>query len=257
MRWPLITAHSGCMNTPENSIQSVLEGLRAGADVIEVDVRATKDRIVVLRHDEYVPTPFGSVLVQDLTFEELKNHVKKDVIIQLEDVLPLIQEHHRMINLDVKEDSAIHPMIQAIEKYKMRDYAIVSGCEKERAAYLKNHFRPYQVLLNANTSAGLQSMEKNYESFIRETCQDAISASCCGININYHLCSEELLDIARLRCLPVLVWTIDDLHEMGKFMDMGVHSITTHEVKKIDGTKRSATIRESLGGNGFDRYVFV
>jgi glycerophosphoryl diester phosphodiesterase len=233
MRPPLITAHSGCMNTPENSIQSVLEGLRAGADVIEVDIRATKDRVVVLRHDEYVSTPFGSSAIQDLTFQELKHFVKNEEIIQLEEILPLILENHRMINLDIKEDGAIHPMIQVVEKYKMRDACLISGCEKERAAYLKNYYRPYQVLLNANTNAGIQSMEKNYESFIRETCRDAIAASCCGININYHICREELLDVAGKRCLPVLVWTIDEPQAMDKFLNMGVQSITTHEVKTI------------------------
>jgi glycerophosphoryl diester phosphodiesterase len=221
------------MNTPENSIQSVLEGLKAGAEIIEVDVRATKDQVVVLRHDEYVSTPFGNYCVQDLTYEELKKYVKNEEIIRLEDILPYIQENDRMINLDIKEDSAIHPMIQEIENYKMRDACLISGCEKERATYLKNQYRPYQVLLNANTTAGLKSMDKNYESFIRETCRDAISASCCGININYSLCREELLDVARLRCLPVLVWTIDEPHAMEKFLNMGVHSITTHEVKTL------------------------
>jgi glycerophosphoryl diester phosphodiesterase len=221
------------MNTPENSIQSVLEGLKAGAEIIEVDVRATKDQVVVLQHDEYVSTPFGNYCVQDLTYEELKRYVKNEEIIRLEDILPYIQENDRMINLDIKEDSAIHPMIQEIENYKMRDACLISGCEKERATYLKNQYRPYQVLLNANTTAGLKSMDKNYESFIRETCRDAISASCCGININYSLCREELLDVARLRCLPVLVWTIDEPDAMEKFLNMGVHSITTHEVKTL------------------------
>lgn len=233
MRRSLITAHSGCMNTPENSIQSVLEGLKAGAEIIEVDVRATKDQVVVLRHDEYISTPFGSRAIQELTFKELKKFAQNEEMIQLEDILPLILENHRMINLDIKEDSAIHPMIQVIENYKMRDACLISGCEKERAAYLKNRYRPYQVLLNANTNAGIQSLEMNYESFIRETCQDAISASCCGININYHICREELLEVARKRCLPVLVWTIDEPDAMEKFLNMGVHSITTHEVKTL------------------------
>ncbi|WP_416825312.1 glycerophosphodiester phosphodiesterase [Ectobacillus polymachus] len=234
MRLPLITAHSGCMNTPENSIPSVLEGVKAGAEIIEVDVMATKDQVVVLRHDDYVPTPFGNTLVQDLTFEELKNHMKKEEIIKLEDVLPLIKESNRMINLDVKEDSAIHPMIQVIEQYKMRDSVIISGCGKERATYLKNNYRSYQVLLNTNQSIGM-----DYEAFIKETCQDAISASCCGINIDRNLCREELLDFARLRCLPVLVWTVDDVNDMRKFIDMGVHSITTHEVKKLKELRES------------------
>jgi glycerophosphoryl diester phosphodiesterase len=225
MKWPLVTAHSGCMNTPPNSISSVLEGLRAGADIIEVDVRATNDGVVVLRHDEEVMTPIGIRRIQDLDFEELKDLAKSEDITRLEEILPLILENNRMINLDVKEDSAIGPMIRTVEKYNMRDYVIISGCGKERAAYLKENYRPYQVLLNASISGG------DYDSFIKETCQDAISASCCGINIHYHFCREELLDYAGLRCLPVFVWTVDDPLTMETFLDMGVHSITTNEVR--------------------------
>lgn len=232
MGWPLITAHSGCMNTPPNSISSVLEGLRAGADIIEVDIRATKDGVVVLRHDEEVYTPNGIRRIQDLDYEELKVLGKSEVITRLEEILPLILENRRMINLDVKEDSAIGPMIRTVEKYNMRDYVIISGCEKQRAAYLKENYRPYQVLLNASISMFTAS-EGDYDSFIKKTCQDAISASCCGININYHFCREELLDHAVLRCLPVFVWTVDDPLTMETFLDMGVHSITSNEVRTL------------------------
>jgi glycerophosphoryl diester phosphodiesterase len=232
LKKPLITAHTGCMNTPPNSIHSVLEGLKAGADIIEVDVRATKDGVAVLLHDEEVMTPGGIRRVQDLLFEELNHLAKCDEIIRLEEVLPIVKEYHRVINLDVKEDRAIDPMIEMVEKHNMRDYTIITGCEKERAFHLKKHYRPYQVLLNASVSL-YETYNGDYESFIKETCQDAIAASCCGININYHLCREELIDYAMFRCLPVLVWTIDDSHAMEKFLGMGVHSITSNEVRTL------------------------
>lgn len=66
----LITAHTGCMNTPPDSIQSVLERINTGAEIIEVDVNVTKDGIAVLVHDDPVSTPFGNKRVRDLTFEE-------------------------------------------------------------------------------------------------------------------------------------------------------------------------------------------
>jgi glycerophosphoryl diester phosphodiesterase len=165
-----------------------------------------------------------------LDFEELKDLAKSEEITRLEEILPLILENNRMINLDVKEDSVIEPMIRTIEKYNMRDYVIISGCEKKRATYLKENYRPYQVLLNASISLFIAS-GGDYGSFIKETCQDAISASCCGINIYYHFCREELLDYAGLRCLPVFIWTVDDPLTMETFLDMGVHSITTNEVR--------------------------
>ncbi|WP_445492508.1 glycerophosphodiester phosphodiesterase [Niallia sp. 03133] len=232
MRKPLITAHTGCMKTPPNSIQSVIEGIKSGADVIEVDVRSTKDGSVVLLHDEHFHTQHGMIRVQDVTFQELNDLTQSDKVVRLEEVLPLIKESNRVINLDVKEDHAIDPMIKTVEKFKMRESSIISGCEKDRAAFLKGNYRPYQVLLNASKSL-FEANKEDYESFIKETFQDAIAASCCGINIDYRICREELIAASALRCLPVLVWTINETHEMEKYVKLGVHSITSHEVETL------------------------
>jgi glycerophosphoryl diester phosphodiesterase len=241
LRSPLITAHTGCMNTRPNSIQSVLEGIRAGAEIIEVDVRSTIDGVAVLFHDENVDTAKGKKKIQDLTFDELQRVITGEVLIRLEEVLPLIRENNRMINLDLKEDSAIDPMIRTVEKFHMRDQSIISGCEKDRAAYLKQRYRPYQVLLNASVSLYKEN-EGYVEKFIKQTCDDAITASCCGININYILCSKELLEYATLRCLPVLVWTVDEPDQMKKFLDWDVQSITTHQVQTLVDLRESLTV---------------
>jgi glycerophosphoryl diester phosphodiesterase len=229
---PLVTAHTGCLRTPPNSILSVIEGLNAGVDIIEVDIQSTSDGVVVLLHDEEVITSKGIRRVQDLSYEELIYFTGLDKVTLLEDVLPLIKENNRIINLDVKSDHAIDPMIRAVEKHNMRDYAIISGCEKERATHLKTRYRSYQVLLNASLRL-FEASNGNYDVFIRETIQDAIAASSCGININYQLCSEELIQLAKLRCLPILVWTVDESEQMEKFLDLGVHSITSNEVKTL------------------------
>jgi glycerophosphoryl diester phosphodiesterase len=229
------------MNTRPNSIQSVLEGIKAGAEIIEVDVRSTIDGVAVLFHDENVETAFGKKKIRDLTYEELTRVISGEEMIRLEEILPLIRENNRMINLDLKEDNAMDPMIRTVEQFHMRDQSIISGCEKDRAKYLKQRYRPYQVLLNA--SAGLyKESTGNVEQFIKQTCDDAITASCCGINMNYSLCSEELLEYAILRCLPVLVWTVDDQAQMKKFLNWNVQSITTHEVKTLLDLRKSVTV---------------
>ena len=71
-----------------------------------------------------------------------------------------------------------------------------------------------------------------------QTCHTAIAASCCGINMDYKDCREAFLAYARLRCLPVLVYTIDDPAEMERFIRSGVHSITTNDVQALRSLKR-------------------
>lgn len=47
-----IAAHrGGHLNVPENSLGAIDEAIRAGADIVELDVRETRDGVMVLMHD--------------------------------------------------------------------------------------------------------------------------------------------------------------------------------------------------------------
>ncbi|MCP8971026.1 glycerophosphodiester phosphodiesterase [Ectobacillus ponti] len=232
MRRPLITAHTGCMQTPLNSVASVMAGLEAGADMIEVDVRSTKDGAVVLLHDEAVLTAHGAVRAQDVTLGELQALGPKEQITLLQDVLPFVREANRVMNLDVKEDAAIAPMLRIVEEFGMREQVLLTGCEEQRVACVTAHYRPYQVLLNASIPLALQH-QAEYARFIQETCRQAAELSCCGINIHYKCCTEELLHAAALRSLPVFVWTVDKAEDMETYLHMGVHSITSNQVATL------------------------
>ena len=72
--WPAIVAHRGASSShPENTLQSYEAALDAGADVIECDVRVSRDGIAVIMHDEDVGrTTDGEGFVNELTLAELK-----------------------------------------------------------------------------------------------------------------------------------------------------------------------------------------
>ena len=234
--FPLITAHAGCMNTSMNSIESVLEGVKAGADIVELDVNVTKDGIAVLFHNEQIETfAHQTVKISDLTFEELQNS-RRNKIIRLEEALDVVQQHHMSINLDLKSLACLKPMAAAVKFRNMVDDVIISGCSKEHASYVKKSCPEFQLLLNADGNASTLA-PSTYEDYIKATCRDAIAASCCGININYKDCREELLYYARLRCLPILIYTVDSVPEMEKFITLGVHSITTNAVNTLVALK--------------------
>lgn len=233
---PFVTAHSGCMNTQANSIEHIFEAMNAGADIIEVDVRSTKDDIVVLSHDDFIDVPgYGFQRIMDIDYDELK--ITKPGIIRLEDALRIIREHNRIINLDVKDDAVVKPMVKTVKTTGMSDYVILSGCEKKRALYITENHMGLQVLLNSDEKMLHVGGNSDYSYFVKKTCEDAIAASCCGINIFYKDCMEELVSYASVRCLPVCVYTIDDISGMKKYMDMGVYSITTNLVKALVNLK--------------------
>ena len=70
----MIVAHRGdWRNAPENSLQAYQNCIDAGIDGIEVDVRLTKDSVLVMMHDATLDrTTTGKGKVSDYTLAELK-----------------------------------------------------------------------------------------------------------------------------------------------------------------------------------------
>jgi glycerophosphoryl diester phosphodiesterase len=76
--WPVkkpvnIAHRGGKYIAPENTLVGFREGLRAGADVLELDVHLTADEHLVVIHDDIVDrTTNGTGLVREMTLQELK-----------------------------------------------------------------------------------------------------------------------------------------------------------------------------------------
>ncbi|GMQ58529.1 glycerophosphodiester phosphodiesterase [Vallitalea sediminicola] len=236
-RLPLITAHAGCMNTVPNTIESIMKGIEEGADIIEVDVRATQDGIPVLIHDSSVNTISGKVMqIGEVTFKELKEHTGNKLI-TLTEALDIAHQNNTVLNLDIKSLDAIDSIAALVTYKKMNDYIILSGCKKEKAMYLYKNYPQFQYLLNVDTNL-LDRKDIDSQSIIKEICHEANTISCCGINIDYKYCNKELVEYAHSRFLPVAVWTIDDECDMEKYIELGVYSITTNNVNALKTIKR-------------------
>ena len=84
-----VTAHTGAMNTPENSLLSIQTGL-ANADIVEFDVRFTADGVPVLSHNW--PLPKDAVPLEE-AFRLLAQHPDKQANVDLKstDNLPAVQ----------------------------------------------------------------------------------------------------------------------------------------------------------------------
>ena len=79
------SAHRGdVVNYPENSLEAILSAIMLGADAVEIDIRLTKDNVMVLMHDETLArtTDWGkkfgrnglprSPKIEDWTYEQLR-----------------------------------------------------------------------------------------------------------------------------------------------------------------------------------------
>tara|TARA_R110002050_G_scaffold4573_3_gene22164 strand:+ start:8732 stop:9634 length:903 start_codon:yes stop_codon:yes gene_type:complete len=105
----MVVSHRGdWRNAPENSIEAIQNCIKMGVDVVEIDVRKTKDKKLVIIHDARLDrTTTGKGLVSDWTLDSLQTiylkngvgHKSKHKIPTLKEAL-LTAKGHILINLD-------------------------------------------------------------------------------------------------------------------------------------------------------------
>lgn len=85
----LVIGHRGAAGLAhENTLEALRAGLEAGADMLECDIRLTKDGIPVLGHDFHnLRTHHNFSITSQLTLKELRQRLSTFPIVTLEEVL--------------------------------------------------------------------------------------------------------------------------------------------------------------------------
>jgi glycerophosphoryl diester phosphodiesterase len=108
---PLIAAHRGStIHAPENTLAAIRWAAGAGADLVETDLRITRDGALVLLHDERVNrTTTGHGSVHDLTLSEVRSFDAGagQKVPTLDEALTLMADRPQRLLLDVKDGDRI------------------------------------------------------------------------------------------------------------------------------------------------------
>jgi len=161
----IVVAHRGdWRNAPENSLQAIQNCIDMGVDMVEIDIRETKDGHLVLMHDTTIDrTTNGSGLLNQWTLDSLKTLSLKDKsgvvtahkIPTLEEVL-LLSKDKILVNLD-KSYSIFDKCYKIAESTGTINHVIVKGSKSlsqvrnEFGKYLdKIHFMPVISLPQSN-----------------------------------------------------------------------------------------------------------
>ena len=126
--WPqwsvAFIAHRGGIvpGYPENTLTAFRQAMAYGAEVIEIDLRGTRDGEIVIVHDETLDrTTNGHGAVTDRTLAELKtlDAGGGERIPTYEEVLQLVSGTGVKLLLDIKQSSALdkHRVVRLTEKY--------------------------------------------------------------------------------------------------------------------------------------------
>lgn len=225
---PLVTAHSGCLGSAPNGRRHLELALEARADVIELDLRLSADREIVLVHDDAIAGPGGvSLPISTTGHGELLEAARAagGELLTLGEALDFLAGREAMLNLDAKEGEAALAAAPILRRRGILDRVLFSGLEEAEARELRAGQPDVRCLLNADA---LLPASGYGEEEVRRACAVLTESGCCGLNLDWRAARPGLMAYARLRCIPILLWTIDTEAELRLALELGPWSITTH-----------------------------
>ena len=124
----LVAAHRAVHHElPENSLPAVREAIRLGVDIVEIDIKVSKDGIPFLMHDGKVDrTTTGKGDPEEMTFGQLqelrlvaKGKTTDEKIPSLEEVL-ILAKGNILVDLDLKTDR-LQAIFEVVRKTGTQD----------------------------------------------------------------------------------------------------------------------------------------
>ena len=202
-----ITAHTGCMKTEENSLESIKAGVENGAKIVEFDLYFNDKGEPVLAHDE----PVGG----EVTLNEAFAYIS-----EFEGV---------KVNVDIKTVDALEKVYPSAKANNMEDRIFYTGVKDEFVDAVKKDSPQVKYYLNVDVDKS-KNTDKEYLLSLVEKVKNA---GAIGINFNYKSASKELVEVFHENGLLVSIWTVNNEYNMYKILSFGPDNITTRNPDKL------------------------
>ncbi len=216
-----IVAHRGFSGIyPENTMLSFKKAVEYGVDIVELDVRLTKDGTPIVFHDKSLKRLVGKPgLISDYVFKELSSFkIDGEKILSLSEALEYLVDHVGVF-IEVKEDEAIKPIMDLIREHSIADKVAIISFSKYPLEYARR--------INPDIVTGLIYMKPDGGIVLAKE----IGAK---IVLPFHrLASSKSIAFAHRLGLKVVVWVINDADNAVKYIKRGVDGIATDYPDRI------------------------
>lgn len=135
---PLVGAHRGLgSGHPENTLSAFQASLDAGVDIVELDLRTTRDGVIVVMHDPSVDrTTDGTGRVASLSYAEVsrlrvdgeaREGSAREHVPRLDEVLRLVRGREVRLLLDVKDGARVNlaEVIRQAQEHEVLDRIVL------------------------------------------------------------------------------------------------------------------------------------
>lgn len=237
----LVIAHRGnSMHAPEDTMESLRQGMALGADGLEFDVRLSADGVPVLMHDPMLDrTTDGTGPVAARTAAELRTldagyrftrdgghtHPYRGRGIQV----PTLDEALETFPgvpciIEIKAPEATEPFIRVVERHGAKDRLLIGSFSSEAHARLEG--RGFHI------TASKPAITWLFLRALTPLGPGAVTYQACSVPTIWKRLPIPVLRIARLlrkRGIPTHCWTINDPRVARRLWDGGVNAILSDD----------------------------
>jgi len=222
----IITAHRGASgHAPENTMSSLKKAIEMGAEFCEIDVQETSDGVIILVHDKnYKRTCGVDKNVWETTYNETReldcgrwfgDTFIDEPVPRLDEIIDAARGRIKL-NIELKTNG--HEKLLA---------------EKVVELLLQKNFLTEVIITSFDFTLidkvkSLNPYIKSGYIFSKVGERDVFAADIDLLSVNKSLINKEFMDKAFATGKEVHVWTVNEISEMEKLVELGVTSIITN-----------------------------
>jgi glycerophosphoryl diester phosphodiesterase len=248
----LVIAHRGGRGLwPENTLYGFRRAAELGADILEMDIRATADGVLVVHHDDEVSrTTDGQGRVVDLTLEQIKaldagnrwtnddgaTFPCRDLGIEvptLEEVLSELPNARFVIEIKPPSIDVASSLCRIVRDLGMEENVLVSSFHGEVVDELRRSCPSVATGATAREAFSFYQLNRFRLDFMQTPVAEALQVppTFGGMDV----LTPRFLSAAKKFNLQVHVWTVNDVDDMKRFVALGVGGIMTDYPDRLMG----------------------
>jgi glycerophosphoryl diester phosphodiesterase len=244
---PLVIAHQGGDGIwPGDTLYAFEKAVEIGADVLEMDAHITKDRHIVLMHDETVDdTTDGTGLIEEMTLDELKQldaayDWSKDggqtfpyrgqgiQVTALAEVFEKFPQMRYAIEIKKSGIPVEQPLCDLIRQYNMQDKVLVASFHDEVMQYFRATCPEVATSASRGEVTKFVILGKVFLSGLVAPGYEAIQPPFDPQeSYNIPIMTKRFIREAHAKNIKVEPWTVDDPELMERYIEWGVDGIIT------------------------------
>lgn len=227
----MVIAHRGFSGRyPENTLRSFREALKLPVDAIELDVRQTKDGVLIVLHDETLDrTTNGQGRARDFRWDELRQldagswrgeAFAGEPIPRLDEALALINGQV-VVFVEIKEPGTEAAVVETIRRLRANSWVKIGSFYPQAIAAVRQLAPELPCSLIGSAKVG--ESDERFSAFV----QEALRCGANSVTVNHAALTPDRVRYCHQRCLFIGTWTVNTAERASEVIAMGVDAIAS------------------------------